>query len=93
MWVGESIKVYSLTYFTAELLNFMKNFVQIFVELFKLQHGGGISLLKVQVNGQRVRLLNTGNTRVVGSGLADELILSYFKLYLYQFLSFCVHFF
>lgn len=41
------------------LLDFVKHFVEVFIQLFKLQHCGSIPPLEVYVNRHRVRLLNT----------------------------------
>ncbi|KAG7282052.1 hypothetical protein CRUP_023568 [Coryphaenoides rupestris] len=35
-----------------ELLHLVQHFVQVFVELLQLQHGGGVALLEVQANGR-----------------------------------------
>lgn len=57
--ISEGTEVDLLTYIAAELLNFVEHLVEIFIELFKLKHRGSISLLEVEVNRHRVRLLNT----------------------------------
>ena len=68
----DGTEVHLLTYITAELLNFMKHLVEIFIELLELKYCGSISLLEVEVNRHRVRLLNT-NTIIVSVRL-DECI-------------------
>lgn len=40
-------EVYPMTYLTAVLLNFMEYLVEIFIELFKLEHCGSVSLLEI----------------------------------------------
>lgn len=60
--------IYLLFYLTAELLNFMKHLVEIFIELFQLKHCGSIPLLEVKVNRHRVWLLNTKTQSQVQSG-------------------------
>lgn len=38
---------FPLSYLTAVLLNFMKHLIEVFIELFKLKHCGGIPLLEI----------------------------------------------
>lgn len=49
----------AVAHLTAVLLDLMKHFVEVFIQLFKVQHCGSISLLEIYVNRHRVRLLNT----------------------------------
>lgn len=49
------------TYLKAKLLYFMEDFVEVFVELFQVQHCCGISLLQVQPNWHGIGLLQWQN--------------------------------
>lgn len=49
----------AVAHLTAVLLDFVKHFVEVFIQLLELQHCGSISPLEIYVNRHRVRLLNT----------------------------------